>query len=303
MTEREAVARALWIVTNNLDAIIVRCEQGDKATDWLPIIARLAREARDAFASGTLVHAESLTATEKLVRIATPGVRVRQGDREALPPCDFIEGPDWTFDERAFAQFVLEQRRIGADRRHPRRPQGEAAVSREPDPLTAEELRSAIEQFMPLATALRALATLDAARAGQGAEPDRFPRDHELFAAHAILARPNADPDDDAAIVARAFLRTAARAGQGAEPGLREARITMVCDLLWENGVYMKDSQPLAAAIVDALAERPGLWEAAQAVVDAVAAWHLPTTVGGPRLSQALIALRAALAERPETEG
>jgi cytochrome c551/c552 len=33
----------------------------------------------------------------------------------------------------------------------------------------------------------------------------------------------------------------------------QEAQITAVCDLLWEHGVYMKDSTPLAEAIVKKL--------------------------------------------------
>jgi hypothetical protein len=48
------------------------------------------------------------------------------------------------------------------------------------------------------------------------------------------------------------------RAAPQADAGtLREARITTVCDLIWDHGVYLKDSQPLAAAIVDALAASP----------------------------------------------
>jgi hypothetical protein len=34
----------------------------------------------------------------------------------------------------------------------------------------------------------------------------------------------------------------------------REKQVTAVCDLLWEHGVYMADSTPLAQAIVAALA-------------------------------------------------
>ena len=38
-------------VADNLRAIIIRCEDGDKRSDWLPIIARLAREALNVFES------------------------------------------------------------------------------------------------------------------------------------------------------------------------------------------------------------------------------------------------------------
>lgn len=36
-----------WMVRANLEAIIVRCEEGDPRTDWLPIISQLARNALD----------------------------------------------------------------------------------------------------------------------------------------------------------------------------------------------------------------------------------------------------------------
>jgi hypothetical protein len=58
--EREAGASAatallpggvLWPVKKNLEAIVVRCTEGDPRTDWLPIIARLANEALAALAA------------------------------------------------------------------------------------------------------------------------------------------------------------------------------------------------------------------------------------------------------------
>ena len=38
-------------VRANLEAIVIRCEEGDPKSDWLPIIARLAREALAALSS------------------------------------------------------------------------------------------------------------------------------------------------------------------------------------------------------------------------------------------------------------
>ena len=91
--------------------------------------------------------------------------------------------------------------------------------------------------------------------------PSEFPRrmdDEEMRALAKLLRARVADSrgvqlwGDLALIVADTL--DAARAAPQADAGtLREAAITTVCDLLWANGVYMKDSQPLATAIVDVL--------------------------------------------------
>jgi len=38
----------LELAERNLEAIIVRCEEGDRRSDWLPIIAQLAKDTRTA---------------------------------------------------------------------------------------------------------------------------------------------------------------------------------------------------------------------------------------------------------------
>jgi len=69
--------------------------------------------------------------------------------------------------------------------------------------------RDACEECMSAIKAARAGATPPQRAVPEAASPTL--RDRERFAAEAILDRRNADPDDDAAIVARAALRLASQ--------------------------------------------------------------------------------------------
>jgi hypothetical protein len=73
-------------------------------------VAALEAEAFKELGSAGLatIRPDRLDLRGALERLAsTPQSRHRQSDRAFLPDLDFIDGPDWDLDERAYAAFVL----------------------------------------------------------------------------------------------------------------------------------------------------------------------------------------------------